>query len=239
MNSLKLIPRYDGTGDVEAWLCKAELVVQARKEELTEVIPVCLDGAAFAVYEHMTAADRMSYARIRAELTQAFGMSPYTAFAAFCERRIHAEESAEVYAIAITRLGRLCGITDDVALACKFVNGLPLNVRKEVMLKMGRVPRLTDVTEAAQLLLSNARNSMSGFAGWAHRSSSSKNNEKNNRCFKCGNNNHLAGQCRVWTCFRCGQEGHIARACPTRASENFQGKVASSPPQGNLPGMQQ
>ena len=62
MNSAKLISRFDGSGDVDAWLCRAELIVKAKKE----AIPVCLDGAAFAVYEQMPAARRADFTRIRA-----------------------------------------------------------------------------------------------------------------------------------------------------------------------------
>ena len=64
----------------------------------------------FAVYEHMGVEDRNEFALIRNELSRAFGLSAYDAFAAFSERRWQVGESVEVYAIAVTRLGRQCAI---------------------------------------------------------------------------------------------------------------------------------
>ena len=157
MNSTKLIPRFDDSGDVEAWLCRAELIVQAQKENPEEIIPVCLDGATFAVYEHMAAADCRIFTRIWAELTRAFGLSVYDAFDAFSHRRLQADESVGVYAIAITRLGRQCAITEDVALACKFLSGLPPDVCEKMKSSVGRTPTLDAATKTAQLLLPNMR----------------------------------------------------------------------------------
>ena len=242
MDSARLISRFDGSGDVDTWLCRAELIVNAKKENPAEVIPVCLDGAAFAVYERMSAAHRDDFSQIRMELTRAFGLSVYDAFAAFSDLRLQAGESVEVYAIAVARLGRQCGITDDTALACKFVSGLPMDVCEKVKLSIGRTPRLKDATEAAQVLLANTRLAVDGFAGKAVRSTSASDSggRWRRRCFKCGNTSHMAAQCRARVCFRCGQAGHLAHACPNcTASENYKGKIVPSPPQDNLPDQQQ
>ena len=239
MNSAKLIPLFDGSGDVEAWLCRAELIVQAKKEDPAEVIPVCLDGAAFAVYEQMVTADRNDFTRIREELTRAFGLTAYDAFVAFSNRRLQAGESVEVYATAITRLGRQCAISDDTALACKFLSGLPSEICEKVRLSLERVPKLGDAIKAAQVLLPNAHRASNGFVGRAIQSTSPTDigDHPIRQCFKCGNIGHLAAKCRTRTCFSCGHIGHLARACPnrTRPSENYQGKIVSSLPQGNLP----
>jgi hypothetical protein len=234
MESTKLIPRYDGSGDIEAWLCRSEIIVQTKKENPADVIPVCLDGAAFAVYEHLSSKDRADFAAIRVALTRAFGMSEYDAFAAFSERKLQVGESTDVFAIAITRLGRQCAITEDTALACKFVSGLPLAMRKEVMVKMGRRPTLADATAIAQLLLSDSRRTIDGFIG--HTSTSE---QATHQCVKCGKANHVAAECRARTCFNCGKLGHIARMCTTPSmSGNDKGKIASLP-LDNLPNRHQ
>lgn len=242
MKSTKLIPRFDGSGDVDAWLCRAELIVEAKKEDPAEVIPVCLDGAAFAVYEQMAAAHRKNFALIRAELIHAFGLSVYDAFEAFSNRRLQAAESVEVYAIAVKRFGRQCGITEDTTLACKFVSGLPTDVSQKVKLTLGRTPTLDEATKTAQVLLANTRQVVDGFSGKAVQSTPAMDagSHRIRRCFKCNRTGHLAAQCRSRVCFICRRDGHFARACPDAVtSENYKGKIASSRPQDNLPDQQQ
>lgn len=232
MKSIKLIPRYDGKGDIDSWLCRAELIVQAQQENPAVVIPVCLDGAAFAVYEHMSAADREDFSLIRTALTRAFGMSEYDAFAAFSERQLQAGESTDVYAVAITRLGRLCAITEDTALACKFISGLPVSMRNEVMVKLGRGPTLADATEAAQLLVSSSRHTKEGFVGQVAVP------QQANRPRQARGSAARVGDEHSRACFRCGIVGHFVRTCPMRSFlGNDNGKIAS-PPRDNLPNQQ-
>lgn len=238
MNSAKFIARYDGSTDIDAWLCKAELIVESKKEKGEEVIPACLEGAAFAVYQRMSAAERADFSVIKTRLLAAFGMTPYDAFSLFQERRLSGDECAEVFAIDIARLGKHCGITDDTALACKFVSGLPIDVRKEVMLRMGRKPTLSAAVEASQVLLGGITKdnveTNDGFVGQV--SGGRSGNQQVRRCFKCGGSNHLAPRCRTIICYGCGKSGHIARVCPNgAASGNEQGKTRSSQPLDSLP----
>ena len=137
-------------------------------------------------------------------------MTPYDAFSLFQERRLSGDECAEVFAIDIARLGKHCGITDDTALACKFVSGLPIDVRKEVMLRMGRKPMLSAAVEASQVLLGGITKdnveTNDGFVGQV--SGGCSGNQRVCRCFKCGGSNHLAPQCRTIICYGCGKFGH-------------------------------
>ena len=237
MSSVKLIPRFDGSGDVDAWLCRAELIVEARNENPASVIPVCLDGAAFAVYEQIDTEHRKDFTCLRDALIRAFGLSVYDAFGAFSDRRLQVGESVEVYAIAIKRLGRQCGITNDTALACKFVSGLPMDVCEKVKLSVGRAPTLDDAITAAQVLLTNTRKMIDGLSSETVQSADCSRVRK---CFTCGKIGHVSARCRSRMCFNCGRDGHFARACPNnQASGNGKGKIVPSLPQSNLPDGQQ
>ena len=251
MQSVKLLTRFDGKGDVLAWLRKAELIVDGRKEDPAQVIPACLEGAAFAVFEQMDSADRSDFAKIRKRLVLAFGLTPYEAFTSFKNLVMQPFDNADAFASSVTRLGSLCGITDDVGLACKFIDGLPSDIKKEVMLRMGLAPTLREAVVAAQLLLpgSNSRSDV-GFLGRkmsrldvnGSGGGSGRDQKKMvdvRRCFNCNSVDHLAAQCKTIKCFRCGRIGHTSRICPASScsenSGNGGGEVPRSQLQGNLP----
>ena len=67
---------YNGDGDVIEWLKKVDLVCQLQGIETTKagVIPLFLQGPAFAVYEQMGKEAKEDALKIASELTRAFSM---------------------------------------------------------------------------------------------------------------------------------------------------------------------
>ncbi len=92
-------------------------------------------------------------------------MTAYNAYSAFTNRILQPNKGADSFMVEITQLGQRCGITNDIALACKFVSRLPINIRTPIMLQIGFTPSLVDAVSSAQILLSRScnRNSEYGF----------------------------------------------------------------------------
>ena len=90
---LRLIPEFDGAGEIGEWLEKVELVCPLRGvTALQNVIPQRLTGGAFAVYQQLTATEKKNSERTKEVLTTAFGIDAFSAYEAFASRRIQPEE---------------------------------------------------------------------------------------------------------------------------------------------------
>ena len=77
---MKLVLEYDGTGtrSVVEWLEKLELVCKLRGvTDVASVIPLRLNGGAFAVYLQLDEDVRKSKEKVKAALLAAFAVDPY------------------------------------------------------------------------------------------------------------------------------------------------------------------
>ena len=68
------VDHYDGSGDITAWLAKYKLVARlAGVEENALVLPLFLEGVAFAEYNVMSETDKQCTRMIEQRLMYAFG----------------------------------------------------------------------------------------------------------------------------------------------------------------------
>ncbi|KAF0293263.1 hypothetical protein FJT64_008856 [Amphibalanus amphitrite] len=126
----RLIPEFDGAGDVVQWHTRAQMLCELRGASLAAVLPLRLTGGAFAVWSQMPVADRGSADAVRDALFTAFAPDPFTAYEAFVSCRLQHGESADVFLADLRRLAALFGGVPDRMLVCAFVAGLPETTRQ-------------------------------------------------------------------------------------------------------------
>ena len=100
-----------------------------------EKMPLFLDGKAYIVWDELSADDKKNLGAIKDAVVAAFSMMAAQAYQAFCDRRLHFEESVDAYAADLKRLLRLSGeesrrgrkkSSGDSTIHCR----TPLGVRK-------------------------------------------------------------------------------------------------------------
>ena len=141
MTTIKLtdvVRRFDGSGDVVVWLERLEMVAELQKlGDLSVVIPLFLEGAAYDVYAQMDASVRRDAEKLKNSLKFAFGMSPALAFAKFKARGLEVGESPDAFLADLRRLARTVAAggddsTVDSFVVCQFVDGLPEPTRTQL-----------------------------------------------------------------------------------------------------------
>ena len=105
----RLIPEYDGTGDVVSWLTRAEMLCQLKGVAAAAVIPLRLAGGAFHVWSQLSETDRCSLEVVRGALYSAFALDQYAAYETFAARRLMPGEAADVFLADLRRLAALFG----------------------------------------------------------------------------------------------------------------------------------
>lgn len=218
----RLIPEYDGTGDVVSWLMRAEMLCQLKGVAAEAVIPLRLAGGAFHVWSQLPATDRCSLEAVRGALYSAFALDQYAAYEAFAARRLMPGEAADVFLADLRRLATLFGGLPDRALVCAFVAGLPDTVRQTIRAgSRAEGSDLTTVLARARAVLSDERFSAAAVPRRAAAPPSDLRSEpprvRPPRALR---------QLRCWTC---GEPGHIAARCQ-RQPGNEAGGGGSAPP---------
>ena len=238
-----IVKTYSGDGDVTVWLKKLKLVVKMQKVgDLHTVIPLFLDGDAFAVYDQMDEASKGDAGEIERVLLNAFAMSNFQAYDALRQRCWRDGEQVDVYLADLRRLAGLAEIRDENALRCAFVVGLPSDVSSQLR-SSSRIHKMdvSAIVEQARALMSDRSHAAVFVAARG---------KPGMLCNRCGRSGHIAKSCwqtdatkradqqasssRGIICFRCNGPGHIARNCRVDASGNAKGEShspAASPSQ--------
>ena len=230
----RLIPEYDGSGDVVSWLARAEMLCQMRGVAAETVIPLRLAGGAFHVWAQLPAASRCSLAAVRDALHAAFALDEYAAYETFAVRRLMPGESADVFLADLRRLATLFVGVPDRALACAFVAGLPDSVRQTI--RAGARADgldLASVLARARAVLSDERLSA---AAVARRGVPPPSGQARARAAAAAPDHPPSPPRtrpprvpRLLRCWACREPGHTAAMCPQR-SENGAGGAGSAPP---------
>ena len=212
-----IVQPYAGEGDVVQWLDKLTLVVKRLKNtSVADVLPLFLDGPAYAVYSEMPEADKKDSNLVAAALKEAFGLNSFLAYEEFTSRRWRDGEAVDVYLAELRRLAKLADVETDSLLRRQFIVGLPVAVSRELraMRQVSATP-LSDILNRARSLLAESTVRDSAAVSVANIQNGAG---KSRRCFRCGGA-HFVKNCtapaadaapRCWTC---GMSGHTSRYC--------------------------
>jgi hypothetical protein len=217
-----VVQPFNGEGDVTQWLDKLYLVAKLRKIENVEtVLPLFLEGPAFAVYSEMKEEDKKDLTSIGAILKEAFGLNGFLAYEELTSRSWRTGEPVDVYLAELRRLAKLAGVETDAILKRAFVVGLPTAASREMrsMANVETASLATMLNRARALMAESVGESAAAFAA-APRFMKPKHQvdaagNRSRRCHRCAGA-HLLKDCpsterlRCWTC---GADNHLSRNC--------------------------
>ena len=131
--SLKItdvLSRFGKEPDVSIWISQAHLAKDLLKlEDLAVIIPLFLDGFAFAIYDQLSAEDKKSSDRIEAALKTAIAVDKFNAYEEIRTRMWKPGETVDVFLSDLKRLSKLAEIGDnEEILNLAFVMGLPRQI---------------------------------------------------------------------------------------------------------------
>ena len=229
---IRLIPEFDGSGDVVDWLAKVEMVCNLQTPPAAEliVIPLRLKGGASAVYQQLSVEERKDVTTVKTVLKRAFAADKFMAYEKFVDRKLRLGESVDVYLAELKQLSTLFGGLSEEGLACALMAGLPDAV-KQIMRAGARMEALslTEIVARVRAILceEQAVQCASAFLGQTTRLQSVSameglkpsgrvvsNRSQNNRT-NASSNSRGRGRQNI-QCYRCSGWGHIAAECPSQ-----------------------
>lgn len=229
-DSIKLsdvVPSFCGDGDISLWLEKLELVAKLKKiEDLAVFVPLFLNGAAFDVYQQLTADEKADFEAVKTCLVSTFGLSSFKAYSQFKERHLAPGEAPDVFLSDLRRLAGAFGYKGAGAtaiLCCQFVDGLPEPCRGYIKAVHGaEIADVNELLKRAKGYLMEDRGGYSGFSGVRSREA----RPQASRCNGCFRRGHVQKDCNV-ECHKCRKRGHIKANCTE--SGNDSGEVYRAP----------
>jgi hypothetical protein len=223
-----MVKSFDGSsGSVEIWLEKMKLVARLQKiEELENFLPLYLEGAAFAVYNQLTAEKKRKAEEIEKALLAAFAQDLFSAYDSFRQRSWMPGEAVDVFLADLRRLACLANIDSDGLIRCAFICGLPTDVSAQLRASVRITSAdLSVVAEQARILMGGRiHGAMVAINPRATK------DQRKIVCHECGGD-HPVRFCKnkkqekqenrqSFACWNCGG-GHLARNCTN--SGNGQG----------------
>ena len=198
-------------------------------EDVSQIIPLFLEGSAYAVYSQLDKATQENAGDLETALLNAFSMNAFQAYEELRKRVWSDNEPVDVFLADLKRLARLANISDVNVIQCAFIVGLPPIVsgqmRASAQISKATLPTL--VEQARVLMTEYGATGSTVAAGVGTRRQFRERRDGNGpRCFKCGEEGHIARNCTkigksdpakpTIKCFVCGEEGHVARSCSSR-----------------------
>lgn len=247
-----MIRSFDGSGDVDVgtWFAKLKLVARLKNiQDLSALIPLYLDGAAFAVYDQMNDEGKKKAEDIEKTMVGAFAQDAFGAYDTFRERSWCPGEPVDVFLSDLRRLARLADVESDKLIRCAFVCGLPSDVSSTLRAGVQiHATELSAIVQQARILMSERLHGGAMAAigkanaqlhGGTTEAVGRANNHPTGRmqCYECGGAHpvRLCKERKPPTCWTCGKTGHTSRYCSSSsASANGQGKRSENG-QGKLP----
>ena len=97
-------------------------------DDVASVFPLRLTGGIFAVYLQLPEADRKKLNKVKEALVVASPVYPFMAYEQFAARKLHYDESPNVFLAELQLLASLFGGMTDIGLACAFMARFSENV---------------------------------------------------------------------------------------------------------------
>jgi len=193
-----MVRPYDGTGCIETWLQKVELVAELKGlTDLAKVIPLQLEGSAFAVFAQMATEDKTDANKVKRVLKAAFAKDQFSAYDEFRQRTWYDGEPVDVYLSELRRLASLAAINDEEILKCAFVVGLPrlvsMQLRTSAQVNDASLPALV---QQARICMAEQLHHAAAFAlREARPPVSARGPNRNVICYNCHGKGHIARNC--------------------------------------------
>ena len=212
MRLFDMFETYDGTSDAAVWIQQTKVIAEIQNLKLELLFPILLREAAYAVYDALTAEDKKDVVEVERVLLAALSVDAYTAYELFTKRKLCDGEKADVFWADLRRLAYLAKLPEE-SVRLAFVVGLP-----EVLSS-----RFRTVMDPIDIMLPRVRASLncanvidSGTVGAVSRRHATA-----LVCYNYKGVNHIAKDCllaknlspKTVRCFKCGEEGHIASKC--------------------------
>lgn len=235
MASIRLsdvVKPFSGDGDVEVWMNKLRRAAKAQKvQDLAALIPMFLEGSAYAVFDQMEEAEKDDEERIVKVLQDAFGVNRFRAYELLRQRNWREGEPVDVYLAEIRKLAKLAGTDQEGLLEVAFVTGFPVEVASQLKAAARVVkPGLQAILEHARILIDERVSVSTAMVARAEerrpREDDGKSRDSEVRQSH-PMNAYRANPMR--TCWSCGKEGHMARNCRAGKGQG-ESRAPTTPP---------
>jgi len=205
-----VIRPYDGRGCIVDWLDKLKSAADITGEkDLLKVIPLLLEGSAYAVYSQLDSAAKNDVEKIKEALITSFGLDEFDAFDQFCQAR-WSGGSVDVYAAYLRSLAKQAKVESDEVIRKRLVTSLPIDVSRQLRALVNS----TNADLASTIKLSRTLMAQSQSAEQINVTAMAS--ERKRLPFVPSRSR------RPIECWKCGKTGHISRWCPQREQGNEQ-----------------
>ena len=150
-------------------------------------------GGAYAVYQQLSEDKRRDFACIKSVLNTAFASDSVSAWKEFMARKLHPEETVDVYLVELRRLSVPFGGISEKGLTCAFIVGIPRSV-EELLRPSSQVDNMVISEVLARAILKTGLMTVEQAA--AARPSQCQTKETTS--YKYDGPNHLARYCLLW-----------------------------------------
>lgn len=243
----EVVAKFSGAAgeDIEQWLDRFSVAIRVTEEitpdpttdpkgdkavqkKMVTLMPLLLNGSAYATWKRLSTADKEDHAAIVKALRRVYGKTKAAAWRELKALRLLPGEPVDVLADQITNLLSVVTGGKDCPgpLAAAFLlDAIPSRIAQQARLRHGEDMDLDAIVSSVKTLLAGSEentetaavsisNVHTGTATGNRVSSQDERGEKTKtlRCYGCNRLGHARRDCPV-VCFRCHGRGHIQRNC--------------------------
>lgn len=242
MKLLEAAKKFSGARgeDVEQWFDKflltADITIEKAEDKsaakLARILPIFLEGAAYATWKQIHPAKRDDLNAVKSELFRVFGRSKLQAWQDLNDVQFIPGDSVDILADQIKgslriMVGDAAAIPDELV-SFYLIDALPSQISSQIKVRHGETMELSPIISCAKSLLANPSELNSTAAMAVKPVDRRPRGLSQLRCDGCRRRGHTLEQCTT-TCFRCGEVGHLRPSCPKLANSGNGRAVAAAP----------